>query len=237
MRQTMSIVLISVVVSLYVNMDLVSANFVTLHKVDEGSRSSHAVELLGKEYHQSSAKDATDDKSLNEKIYKQFHDRLPEAYQDQALDFTNIVIEEAKKAKIDPVLVMAIISVESQFDPKAKGTSGEMGLMQILPNTAAWIAKKTGHSYRKGESLYDPQVNITLGVRYIAFLRKSFGGQGSRYIAAYNMGARNVRKLVAQNTQPKIYPAKVMYNYKKLYTGFVKSDDSVSGFGWQVAGE
>ena len=237
MRQTMSIVIISVVVSLYVNMDLVSANFVTLHKIDEGSRASHAVELLGREYHHSGAREATDDKSLNEKIYQQFRDRLPEAYQDQALDFTNIVIEEAHKAKIDPVLVMAIISVESQFDPKAKGTSGEMGLMQILPNTAAWIAKKTGHSYKSGESLYDPQINIVLGVRYIAFLRKSFGGHGARYIAAYNMGAGNVRKLVAQNTNPKVYPAKVMYNYKKLYTGFVKTDDAVSTFNWQVAAD
>jgi soluble lytic murein transglycosylase len=72
--------------------------------------------------------------------------------------------------------------------------------------------------------LYSPSINIVLGIRYLAHLRRNFQGQGTHYLAAYNMGARNVRRLLAQNTNPRIYSDKILKSYKGLYSNFVYGD-------------
>ncbi|NJL24363.1 MAG: lytic transglycosylase domain-containing protein [Calothrix sp. SM1_5_4] len=87
--------------------------------------------------------------------------------------------------------------------------------MQILPSTAKWMAAQAGLGPEF--NLEDPAVNIRIGTTYFAQLRKSFGGKGTRYVAAYNMGPGNVRRLIASNTEPRIYPDKVVSNYMRFY--------------------
>jgi soluble lytic murein transglycosylase len=107
------------------------------------------------------------------------------------------------------------VKTESKFNMNAVGTHGEIGLMQILPSTAAWLAPQAGISGKP--DLRNPAVNIRIGAVYFAQLRKAFEGRPQRYVGAYNMGAANVRRLVASNTEPYIYAGKVLSNYKHFY--------------------
>ena len=117
---------------------------------------------------------------------------------------------------MDPLFLMAVIATESQFNPKARGSHGEIGLMQVLPKTAKWIAPQAGIK-RNQINLEDPALNIRIGATYFAKLRKTFEGKGTRYVSAYNMGSKNVRKLLKSNKEPKIYSARVIGNYTAFY--------------------
>ena len=89
--------------------------------------------------------------------------------------------------------------------------------MQIRPETAFWISKKYKISFNNSSELKDPVKNVTIGVAYLDYLRSSFPDKAYRYIAAYNMGPRNVRKLIAQNKKPKEYPTQIYKHYKETY--------------------
>ncbi len=129
--------------------------------------------------------------------------------QDKAYEITRAVITEANHHGMDPLFLLAVIQTESQFKLKARGRHGEIGLMQILPETARWIAPQAGIDSEK-INLENPSMNIRLGATYFAQLRKSFKNNGSRYVAAYNMGSANVRRLVKNNIEPYIYSAKCL---------------------------
>lgn len=141
---------------------------------------------------------------------------LPESYQDKAYEISRAVIVEANHHGMDPLFLLAVIKTESQFDVKARGTHGEIGLMQILPDTAKWIAPQAGVG-SENINLENPSMNIRIGATYIAQLRESFNKRGSRYVSAYNMGSTNVRRLVKNNIEPYIYSGKVLANYKEIY--------------------
>lgn len=80
---------------------------------------------------------------------------------------------------VDPVLVRAVIQVESDFNPGCVSRKGARGLMQLMPETALRYGVRRVH---------DPEENIRGGVRYLADLMAMFGGDLRRVIAAYNAG-------------------------------------------------
>ncbi len=142
---------------------------------------------------------------------------LPEEYRRRAFEVARSLIIEANHHEMDPLFLMAVAAHESKFKPKARGLHGEIGLLQILPSTAAEIAPHAGVS-KELLNLEDPCVNIRIGATYFAQLRKRFNSHGTRYVSAYNMGTGNVRKLLAQKIEPKIYSNKVMSHYTSYYT-------------------
>ncbi len=148
-------------------------------------------------------------------ILKTLEASLPEQHKHRAYEIARAVILEANHNKLDPMFVLAVIKTESKFNPDVKGDHGEIGLMQVLPKTARWLAPQAGLPVDC--DLTDPAVNIRIGALYFAQLRKSFSGKSSRYVAAYNMGAKNVRRLLASKTEPYIYPGLVIGNYKEFY--------------------
>lgn len=95
---------------------------------------------------------------------------------------------------VDPYLVAAVIRVESKFNPDAVSRKGALGLMQIMPTTAEWIASQVGFSDFQEEMLLDPEVNIRLGTWYLANLAKEFDGRTDVVIAAYNGGRGQVNR-------------------------------------------
>jgi len=141
---------------------------------------------------------------------------LPAAFRGRAFEITRAVIVEANHHNMDPLFLLAVIQTESTFNPKARGRHGEIGLMQILPKTAQWIAPQAGLDAAKID-LEDPATNIRLGATYFAQLRKSFANKGTRYVSAYNMGSTNVRRLLKANKEPYIYSGKVLQHYQNLY--------------------
>ena len=89
-------------------------------------------------------------------------------------------------------LVYAVIKVESGFKSDAVSHAGAIGLMQILPSTADWLAKRFFNEDPSTVSLYDPETNIRYGVYYLQYLFSRFGSW-EKAIIAYNWGEGNFR--------------------------------------------
>lgn len=109
------------------------------------------------------------------------------------LSYQEIIVQEAQRAKLDPTLVAAVINVESHWQASAVSNKGAKGLMQLMPTTADWIATKIGQGAVSEEDLFSPEINIRLGVGYLADLLAQFGNNETIALAAYNGGRGNVK--------------------------------------------
>ena len=95
-------------------------------------------------------------------------------------------------------LVAAVIMAESSYDPQAVSSVGAMGLMQIMPATAAFLATQEGIDWTSADQvLYDPISNIRLGCRYMSELVGTFNHDGA--LAAYNGGPKRAALWLASN--------------------------------------
>lgn len=181
-------------------------------------RLEHSQELLGKYYDRSTVRFGQNVVKINSDIYRWTRERLPAEYKKNYKKIAQAIIDESLKHQFDPVFLLSIIQTESRFNPKSAGAAGEIGLMQILPSTGAWIAAKAKIPYKNKNTLRDPVSNIRLGAAYLAFLRDRFDMHARLYIAAYNMGQRNVDHAQSRNIWPKDYPGAVMRNYVEFYS-------------------
>jgi soluble lytic murein transglycosylase len=107
------------------------------------------------------------------------------------LRYEQIVRGHADNYSLDPALLAAVIYQESKFKPDARSTSGAIGLMQLLPDTAKGIALHTGGSAFRVDDLYDPEINVRYGAWYLRHLLRKYGDERSA-LAAYNAGQDNV---------------------------------------------
>ncbi len=100
-------------------------------------------------------------------------------------------------------LIHAITRQESQFDAAARSSANALGLMQLVPATAAEQARTLGLPPSPASRLTeDPVWNVTLGSAYISRLRNAYGGSTPLAVAAYNAGPSNVRRFLALNGDP-----------------------------------
>lgn len=107
-------------------------------------------------------------------------------------DYRSYIETSAAQQHTDPYLVAAVIRQESKFHADAESNGGAVGLMQLMPQTAAWIAGRLGEPFTR-DYLYDPALNIRYGVWYLAELEQEFRGNEILTLAAYNAGRGNVR--------------------------------------------
>lgn len=107
-----------------------------------------------------------------------------------------LIITTACEYNVDPYLVFAIIRAESKYQSTAKSAVGARGLMQIMPETAQWIAGQRNITNFKPDDLHDPEINIPFGCFYIASLSEEFEGRIPVMVAAYNAGQGNVKKWI-----------------------------------------
>ena len=110
------------------------------------------------------------------------------------MPFKDMVLKRTKEISIDPAYVYGLIRQESRFVMDAKSNVGASGLMQIMPKTAAWTAKKIGLLNFKPESLATREVNIAIGTGYLKLVLDSFDGSMPMAAAAYNAGPSRVRR-------------------------------------------
>ena len=105
-------------------------------------------------------------------------------------------VELCQLYHFDPAFVLSLIQKESGFRTNALSKVGAVGLMQVMPVTADYIAERFGiEEYRHPGDLRDPFINLTLGVTYLAYLRDQFR-HSQRFLAAYNLGPTTVRRMV-----------------------------------------
>ena len=83
---------------------------------------------------------------------------------------------------------------ESGYRPSALSVAGARGLLQLMPETAVRLAREAGLPEPSPDALFDPQVNLALGSRYLAQLLDRFGGRASAAIASYNAGPQAVAR-------------------------------------------
>lgn len=191
--------------------------FGSLSKAQREGRVEHAQELLGSRYSRSVVRTGEQVRKVNGSIYKWTKEALPAKYRGRSQQIAQAIIDEAHKNEFDPIFVLAVIQTESSFNPDQIGGVGEIGLMQIRPETGEWMAKIAGIKWSGNETLEDPMMNIKIGCAYLTWLREKFDSHARLYLAAYNMGQGNVRGLLKQDRWPKDYPARVMQNYVGFY--------------------
>ncbi len=119
--------------------------------------------------------------SLSGKVY-------PIKYKDEIADV-------AEKYDLDPYLVAAVARTESGFDPEAESHAGAVGLMQLLPTTAEWVAGLDSWKGPKNPALKDPKDSLELGACYLAYLQRTLDDPVAA-IAAYNAGQGIVRQWI-----------------------------------------
>ncbi len=108
------------------------------------------------------------------------------------------VMQMSREYQVDPNLVFAIIQAESKFEDTARSHAGARGLMQIMPETAYWIAEQIALDDFDADMLDNPAVNIRLGCWYLASLHAEFGGRLPLVVAAYNAGRGKVNKWIEE---------------------------------------
>ncbi|HPI39473.1 MAG TPA: lytic transglycosylase domain-containing protein [Pseudobdellovibrionaceae bacterium] len=191
--------------------------FVFISSLSEAStQKSHARELLGKYFERSPAS-----RSLlvpmKKLITEEFFKQLPVKYKSRAKELSALLIQQSERKNLDPLFVMSLIKTESNFNPEALGTIGEVGLMQLRPETAQWMASKVQMPWKNKEQLKNPSYNIKMGIAYLSYLKTHFDNEAAKYLPAYNAGPKKVKSLFEKNTPPQKYSLKVMKNYKNFY--------------------
>lgn len=114
------------------------------------------------------------------------------------LQYTETVTAAAEEFDLEPAYLYAVILAESSFRPGAESNVGALGLMQVMPDTGAWIAKKLdmADSYTV-EMLTDPATNVRFGAWYLRFLLDRYDGDKRCASAAYHAGQGTVDNWLA----------------------------------------
>jgi soluble lytic murein transglycosylase-like protein len=135
---------------------------------------------------------------------------------DEAGALAGVIVREARRANLDPQLILAVIQVESSGDRLAVSSVGAMGLMQLRPATAQAVASRLGIRWTGPEMLFDPVYNIRLGVTYLDSLVDRFGDIDIA-LAAYNLGPTRVaRQLRRGNAISERYTQRVRGVYQTI---------------------
>ncbi|EFM08821.1 Lytic transglycosylase catalytic [Paenibacillus curdlanolyticus YK9] len=96
---------------------------------------------------------------------------------------------------LDPLLIAAVIRVETNYKTGKESHKGALGLMQIMPDTADWVINKAGFSDVTEDTLrHRADISIQIGSWYLSSLHKQFDGNAVAAVAAYNAGPGNVKK-------------------------------------------
>jgi soluble lytic murein transglycosylase len=104
--------------------------------------------------------------------------------------------------RVEPALALAVIRQESAFWPEAISSAGARGLMQLMPNTAKYVAKVVDVAYTSQRLTGDPDYNLKLGTAYLAQMVEDFGGSYVLALAAYNAGPSRARQWIRELGNP-----------------------------------
>jgi soluble lytic murein transglycosylase len=126
--------------------------------------------------------------------------------------------------------------VESGYRINAISPKGAIGLLQLMPTTASWVAKKYGIKYRSDldpiEAFSDPKVNLKIGIAYLAELRKMYDGNPMLVLAAYNAGPGRVDQWIKSGKikRNSLGNQKIFAYFENVRKGFyfIKSEKQIN---------
>jgi soluble lytic murein transglycosylase-like protein len=155
-------------------------------------------------------------------IYNVIKTNRPEISDAEAWKVSDVIWEESAKHNLDPILIAALIEVESGFQSAAISPMGARGIMQIMPDVGKSIAREIGFTEEAGsdaftpEHLDDPVFNIKLGIYYLYGLQKSFRSLNLA-LAAYNVGPTAMRNHLENETEAPIEFANAVLSVYRKY--------------------
>lgn len=112
-------------------------------------------------------------------------------------DLASTIVDVASAEGIDPELAFRLVKLESDFNPRATSPVGAIGLTQLMPATARFYSRNITK-----EKLYDPQVNLEIGFRYLRGLVKEYDGDVKLALLVYNRGPVAVNRVRAEGGNP-----------------------------------
>ena len=156
-------------------------------------------------------------------------DRAP-ALSEAERDATAAEIVRAEREHgLPALLLLALIEHESSFDPTAKSRRGALGLMQIRPFVGADVAYRHSLPFRRTPDLFLPELNVAIGVRYLAELHAEFDDL-ELALAAYHIGPTRVRARLKHGWRPRgPYVRTVMSRYHALRRDTGELETAIGG--------
>ena len=147
------------------------------------------------------------------------------------------LVPQAGQAGIEPAWAYGILRAESAWMSDAQSGADARGLMQLLPATAALVAKRNGLDWGGGDTLYDPATNIALGTRYLAQMAARFNGSPWLASAAYNAGPNKVEQWLATRGMlaPDLFVATIPYRETREYVARVMAFSVI--YDWRLSGD
>jgi soluble lytic murein transglycosylase len=133
-----------------------------------------------------------------------------------------VLLAESGNRRLDPALVAAVIRQESNFTPRATSVAGARGLMQVMPTVGAAIARSLGFPQWDAVLLYQPDVNVQLGVRHLASAMTRYPNVAYA-LAAYNAGDSRVRRWAAKRgaSDPELFVERIPYVETRDYVRII----------------
>lgn len=124
-----------------------------------------------------------------------------------------VIVSESRRHELDPVLVLAVMQVESRYNNFALSPVGAMGLMQVMPQTGEETAARYGLPWYGAQTLFDPIINVRIGVAYLKQMSDRYQNLPIA-LAAYNWGPTRIdRRLSRGWALPTEYPRLVNQAY------------------------
>ncbi|GAA4858283.1 lytic transglycosylase domain-containing protein [Luteimonas vadosa] len=152
------------------------------------------------------------------------------------LHHDGLIRREAAKNGVDPAWVAAEIRAESVFNPNARSPADARGLMQVLPETGAAVARRNGLPWNGAQSLYDPAINIPLGTAYLREMKEKYG-RPYIAIAAYNAGPTPTARWQSQRPamDPDFWIETISYKETREYVARVLAFSVI--YDWRLNGD
>jgi soluble lytic murein transglycosylase len=157
-------------------------------------------------------RDAPDEQTQYQELRRDaafWQNRYPLLYKD-------LIQTWSSDRQLNPLLVISLMRQESRFEPEIESVAGALGLMQVLPETADWIASQTDI----GEyTMTDPDDNIKLGTWYLDYTHREYNNNSLFAIASYNAGPGNVADWITRfdTSDPDLFVEQIPFPETKNY--------------------
>jgi len=141
------------------------------------------------------------------------------------------VLQRTSQIELDPAYVYGLIRQESRFIMDARSSVGASGLMQVMPATARWTAKRIGLNNFKPHQITDRDTNIAIGTGYLKLVLENFDGSLPLAAAAYNAGPSRARNWRGQDGDPiletAIWAENIPFNETRDYVKKVMANTNI----------
>ncbi len=131
-------------------------------------------------------------------------------------ELAEVIYEEANRHNQDPKFILALIAIESEFNNWSVSQQGAKGLLQIMPYVAKSVAQELGIEWSGDRTLFNPYLNVRIGITYLSQLIVDFHDVGVA-LTAYNYGPTYVKGLIEKNEKiPHDYYDKFLAAYQSI---------------------